>query len=101
MKDHLVHKLQLNSQVITKKTLSANCKGGLSKASKILLQINDKMGHPLYKIEKQHGFWSKNTVAIGSLATSSGPKGLVVSFVGTRSNDLTLNFSEYNTIKVK
>lgn len=50
LKSHLIHKLQLNSQVITKKTLSANAKGGMSKASKILLQINDKMGHPLYKV---------------------------------------------------
>lgn len=59
------------------------------------------MGHPLYKIEKQHAFWNKQSLAIGSLAVSSGPKGQIVSFVGTRSNDLTLNFSDYNTIKAK
>lgn len=50
LKSHLIHKLKLNSQVITKRTLSVGAKGGMSKASKILLQINDKMGHPLYKV---------------------------------------------------
>lgn len=58
----------------------------MSKASKILLQINDKMGHPLYKIEKQHPFFLKNTIAIGGLAVSSGSKGCFVSLVGTRNN---------------
>lgn len=86
LKSHLIHKLQLNSQVITKKTLSAGAKGTMSKASKILLQINDKMGHPLYKVEKQHPFWGKNSIAIASLAVSAGPKGKVASFVGTSNN---------------
>lgn len=36
--------------MITKRTLSNGAKGAMSKASKILLQINDKMGHPLYKV---------------------------------------------------
>jgi len=92
----------LNSQVITKKTLSASsAKGGISKASKILLQINDKMGHPLYKIKKQHPFWNKNTIAIGSIASSSGPKGITVSFVGTRTNDLTKHFSNFSRVDCK
>jgi hypothetical protein len=50
IKNHLIHQMHIGSQVITKKTLSQGAKGGLSKASKILLQINDKMGHPLYKV---------------------------------------------------
>lgn len=50
LKTYTIHKLQINSQVVTKKTLCVGAKGGLSKASKILLQINDKMGHPLYKV---------------------------------------------------
>ncbi len=91
----------MNSQVITKKTLSGNAKGGLSKASKILLQINDKMGHPLYKIEKQHSYWAKNSLAIGSLASSNGPKGTTMSFVGTRNNDLTQHFSDFSKISKK
>lgn len=101
LKAHLVHKLQLNSQVITKKTLSAEAKGAMSKASKILLQINDKMGHPLYKVEKQHKFWEKNTIAIGSLSSSGGPKGAVASFVGTRNNDLTQHWSDFAKIEKK
>lgn len=101
LKAHLVHKLQLNSQVITKKTLSAGAKGALSKASKILLQINDKMGHPLYKVEKQHSFWTKKTIAIGSLSSSGGPKGAVASFVGTRNNDLTQHWSDFAKIEKK
>lgn len=101
MKSHLIHKLQLNSQVITKKTLCAGAKGALSKASKILLQINDKMGHPLYKVEKQHPFWSKNTIALGSISISGGPKGFISSFVGTRNNELTQHYSDFCKIDKK
>lgn len=88
----------MNSQVITKRTLSAGAKGAMAKASKILLQINDKMGHPLYKIEKQHPFWAKNSIAIGSLAVSAGPKGYIASFVGTRNNELTQKFSDFHKV---
>ena len=93
--------MQLNSQVITKRTLSAGAKGALSKASKILLQINDKMGHPLYKVEKQHPFWSKNTISIGSLSVSRGQKDCIASFVGTRSNDMTQHYSDYHAVAQK
>ena len=93
--------MQLNSQVITKKTLSAGAKGALSKASKILLQINDKMGHPLYSVEKQHAFWGKNSLAIGSLAVSAGQKGYIASFVGTRNNSLTQHYSDYHRVDKK
>jgi hypothetical protein len=86
LKNYCINELKIISQVITKKTLSARTNGAMSKASKILLQINDKMGHPLYTVEKQHPFWANNTIAIGSLAVSGGPKGTTVSFVGTRNN---------------
>lgn len=98
LKKHLIHSCQLNSQVITKKTLSAGAKGGMSKASKILLQINDKLGHPLYTVEKQHPFWKKNTIAISGMAVSKGVKGFTASFVGTRSNDSSLHFSDFRQI---
>lgn len=101
LKKYLVHSCQLSSQVITKKTLSATAKGAMSKASKILLQINDKLGHPLYKIEKQHPFWKKNTIAIAGMAVSSGVKGFTVSFVGTRSNDSAKHYSDFRTIDRK
>lgn len=93
LKSTLIHKMHLNSQVITKKTLSADAKGALSKASKILLQINDKMGHPLYKVQRQHPFWGKNTVTMGAIAVSKGVKGFIASIVGTKSNDMTQYFS--------
>ncbi len=99
LKSTLIHKMHLNSQVITKKTLSTTAKGGaLSKASKILLQINDKMGHPLYKVQRQHPFWAKNTVTMGAIAVSKGVKGFIASIVGTKSNDMTQYFSEYHRV---
>jgi len=93
--------MQLNSQVITKRTLSTGAKGGMAKASKILLQINDKMGHPLYSVEKQHSFWGKNTLAIGSLAVSAGLKGSIASIVGTRNNQFTQHYSDYQRVEKK
>lgn len=66
-----------------------------------MLQINDKMGHPLYRIEKQHPFWNKKSIAIGSLSSSGGPKGAMTSFVGTRTNDLTQHWSDFTKIEKK
>ncbi len=86
LKSYGTNELQIPSQIITKRTLSAGAKNPLSKASKILLQINDKMDHPLFTVKKQHPFWAKNSIAIGSLSVSRGPKGTMASFVGTRNN---------------
>jgi hypothetical protein len=78
--------------------LAYNAKGAISKASKILLQINDKLGHPLYKVNKNHAFWEKNKIAIGALSISSGTKGIIASLVGTRNNESTLTFSHYQKV---
>ena len=74
------------SQVIQRRILSRdNKKGVMSCASKITLQMNAKMGHPIWFIENRHKFWQTagQKVAVGSIAISKAKKGSAISFVGT------------------
>lgn len=57
----------------------------MSCASKIALQMNSKLGHPLWETRNRHKFWNQkgNDVAIGSIAISKSKQGNAISFVGT------------------
>ena len=77
--------------MIRRKSLSTKTKGVLSFASKIVLQMNSKIGCPLWFVPNYHMFWKDNTVAIAGLASSGGKKGLAIGIVGTTN----LNFTSY------
>ena len=79
------------SQVIQRRILSRdNKKGVMSCASKITLQMNAKMGHPIWFIENKHKFWhtTGQKVAVGSIAISKAKQGSAISFVGTTDSKL-------------
>lgn len=69
--------------------MCTNTKNVLSFASKIILQMNSKTGHPLWSVPNYHAFWKNNKVALAAIASSKGKKGTTVGFVGTTSPDLT------------
>lgn len=77
------------SQVLRKKNLSTNTKNVLSFASKMILQMNSKTGHPLWSVPNYHNFWKGNKAALAAIACSKGKKGTTVGFVGTTNPDLT------------
>ena len=89
------------SQIARRKLLSKNNKGAMSAASKIVMQMNVKNGHPLWTVLNDHPAWRENTVAVGGLANSKGKKGSTLAFSGTINQDLNSYFSDCKQIKSK
>jgi hypothetical protein len=89
------------SQVTRRKLLSKGSKGGLSAASKIMMQMNVKSGHPLWIVPNYHSVWKGKTVAVAGLANSKGKGGITLGFVGTVNPELNLSFSDCKLIKGK
>ena len=75
--------------MIRRKNLGTKTNNVLSFASKIVLQMNSKLGCPLWYVTNCHKFWQKNTVAIAGLATSGGKKGSTIGVVATTNLNLT------------
>ena len=73
----------------------------MSAASKIVMQMNVKNGHPLWIVENNHPIWRQKTVAIAALANSKGKKGSNVAFVGTINKDLNGYFSQCKLLEKK
>ncbi len=85
--------------MIKRKSLSNNTKGVLSFASKIILQMNSKIGHPLWSVPNYHPYWSKGaTKAVAGIASSKGKTGVTISFVGTTNPELTYVISDCKKI---
>lgn len=72
-----------SSQMTRRKLLEKRNKGAMSAASKIVMQMNVKNGHPLWVVQNNHRVWEKNNVAVAALANSKGKKGSNIAFVGT------------------
>lgn len=50
LKKFISYEFNVPSQMATRKILSNNSKQGLSAASKIIMQMNAKLGHPLWLV---------------------------------------------------
>jgi hypothetical protein len=89
------------SQMIKRKSLSENTKNVLSFASKIILQINSKIGHPLWSVPNYHQYWNQKStkLAIAGIASSKGKQGTVIGFVGTTNPELTHIISECKKVE--
>jgi hypothetical protein len=89
------------SQVVRRRTLSKNQKGVLSCASKIILQMNVKLGHALWSVPNTHPYWNERgkRIAVAGLANSKGKKGSTIGLVATTSQDLSSIFCDCKQIK--
>lgn len=86
------------SQVIRRGTLSQKSKKNpLSSASKIVLQMNIKIGLPLWEVRKSSGYFQKQKIMYGGISISKGKKGYTVAFVGTTNNEGTKVYSACKT----
>ncbi len=65
---------------------------GLSVYSKIICQINAKIGKALWSIPPKHPFFKEKTFAYGGLSLSKGKDCHTAAFVGTYSQDMTKTF---------
>jgi|694.fasta_scaffold49994_2 hypothetical protein len=73
------------SQFIRKRTLTSK-KGAMSAASKIVIQMNIKVGAVPWQVEKRHEYFKNRNIMYGALSISKGKKGNTLAFVGTINN---------------
>jgi hypothetical protein len=60
-----------------------NPKGAMSAASKIVIQMNVKVGAVPWQVQKRHDYLRKKNLMYGALSISKGSKGNTLAFVGT------------------
>lgn len=89
------------SQVTKRKLLRRDNKNAMSAASKIVMQMNVKIGHPLWEVSNSHPVWENNTVAVAGIASSKGKKGTTLAFDGSINRSLNIFFSDCKQIKGK
>ncbi len=65
----------------------------MSAASKILLQMNIKVGGALWEVVKKHSYFDKKKIMYGAFSISKGKKGFSLAFVGTINNQCTKVFN--------
>ena len=99
LKKYVSQRFNCPSQMIRRKSLSTQTKNVLSFASKIVLQMNSKMGHPLWSVPNYHPFWKTAKVAVAGIASSKGKKGTFISFVGTTNAELTHIITDCKAVK--
>jgi hypothetical protein len=61
-------------------------KGAMSAASKIVIQMNIKVGAVPWQVEKRHEYFKNRNIMYGALSISKGKKGNTLAFVGTINN---------------
>lgn len=67
----------------------------MSAGSKIVIQMNIKVGAVPWKVQKRSEYFNKKNVMYGALSISKGSKGYTLAFVGTINSDCTRVFSDY------
>lgn len=89
----LINELNCPCQFIRKRTLN-NPKGALTAASKIVIQMNIKVGAVPWEVERRHEYFKNRTLMYGALSISKGEKGgYTLAFVGTINSECTKVFS--------
>jgi len=81
-------------QIIRLKTMCSKNKNALSCASKILLQINAKLGNPLWEVKRSARLFPGKRVMCGAISTSTGKGGTSFGFVGSINEKCTQFYSE-------
>ena len=97
MKKYITCELKIPCQGIKRRTVLKG-KNPMSAASKIIIQMNQKIGGIAWEIIPKAGaYTSKNRTMYGSFAISKGKKGFTLAFVGTTNNEFTRVFSYCKT----
>jgi hypothetical protein len=92
LKKYACNQYNCHSQIIKRKNLAQKTKNVLSFASKIILQMNSKIGCALWFVPNYHKFWENNLLAIAGLASSGGKKGSIIGIVATTNPNFTSYF---------
>jgi len=94
MKRYLINELKVPSQVIRRRTVSSKGKSAMSAASKIVLQMNAKLGQPIWKMVRKGNYLKEKRVMYGAISLSKGKGGFTLGFVGTTNDSSSEVFSE-------
>lgn len=65
----------------------------MSAASKIDIQINQKIGGCAWEVVKKHSYFDKRRIMYGGISISKGKQGFTLAFVGTINNECTKVYS--------
>jgi len=86
------------SQVVLKQTFRKSKRTSiLATASKIIVQMNAKIGKVLWEIITAHPFWKDKDIMYGAFSINRSAKGYTLAFVGTTNKSLTKIFSDVRT----
>jgi aubergine len=97
MKRYITCELKIPCQVIRKKTVLKG-KNPMSAASKIVVQMNQKVGGTAWEIIPQEGaYTARHRTMYGSFAISKGKKGFTLAFTGTVNHEFTKVFNYCKT----
>ena len=66
----------------------------MSAASKIIIQMNIKVGAVPWEVQKKHPYFQNKALMYGALSISKGKKGNTLAFVGTTNSECTKVYSE-------
>lgn len=97
LKKFITNELKLTSQGIRRKTITKS-KNPMSAASKIIMQMNQKIGGTAWEVISQEGaYTSKKKTMYGGIAISKGKKGFTLAFAGTIDTNFTRVFTSCKT----
>jgi hypothetical protein len=97
MKRYITCELKIPCQGIRRRTIT-RAKNPMSAASKIVIQMNQKVGGTAWEIIPQEGaYTTKKRTMYGSFAISKGKKGFTMAFTGTVNNEFTKVFNYCKT----
>ena len=92
LKRFITCELKVPCQAIRRYTVGPKAKSSMSAASKIILQMNQKVGGVIWRV-KPGSDMKKLNVMYGAFSISKGKRGFTLAFVGTRDKDHTKVFS--------
>jgi hypothetical protein len=73
----------------------------MSAASKIVIQMNIKVGSVPWEVQKRHPYFKGKSMMYGALSVSKAKKGYTLAFIGTINSECTKIFSDCKNIKDK
>jgi len=93
LKRYFTTELNIQSQMVRKRTVSSKSKNPLSAASMILIQINQKIGGITWEVLRKSQYLDKKKMMYGAFSISKGKKGFTLAFVGTLNSENTKVYS--------
>ena len=93
LKRYITCDLKIPCQGLRRRTVGQKSKSPLSAASKLIIQMNQKIGGVAWEVI-QDEYFEKRKVMYGAFSLSKGKKGFTLAFVGSLNSKNTKVFSQ-------